>query len=203
MRGGFRIVTARPTPSCRSCANRSSPSCKTRRTFGSTRWAMGNGSAPRRRLIGSRRTVACATRPGPAGSFTNRVMAERRFTTGAWNSPPPASCCKVNCCSSAGTRQAIARYLPKLERCAAFIETRRDPTNNLFLAGPAGNLLAPSYAGWRRPDGTYDKAYLTGLSITYLAALDRLIELEKLAGRPEQAQRYSDLRASAKQGFSN
>lgn len=97
--------------------------------------------------------------------------------------------------------QAIARYLPKLERCAAFIETRRDPTNHLFLAGPAGNLLAPSYAGWHRPDGTYDKAYLTGLSITYLAALDRLVELEKLAGRPEQAQRFADLRASAKKGL--
>jgi len=94
--------------------------------------------------------------------------------------------------------KAIARYLPKLERGAAFIETRRDPTNNLFLAGPAGNLLAPSYAGWKRPDGTYDKAYLTGLSITYLAALDRIIELEKLAGRPAQATRYSGLRASAK-----
>ncbi len=97
--------------------------------------------------------------------------------------------------------QAIARYLPKLERCAAFIETRRDLTNNLFLAGPAGNLLAPSYAGWRRPDGTYDKAYLTGLSITYLAALDRLIELEKLAGRTGQAQRFAGLRALAKQGL--
>lgn len=96
---------------------------------------------------------------------------------------------------------ALARYLPKLERCAAFIETRRDPQNNLFFAGPAGNLLAPSYAGWRRSDGTYDKAYLTGLSITYLAALDRLIELEKLAGRPEYAQRYAALRASAKDGL--
>ena len=73
-----------------------------------------------------------------------------------------------------------------LERCANFIETRRDPENNLFLAGPAGNLLAPSYAGWKQPDGTYDKAYLAGLSITYIAALDRLIELEKLAGRDRE-----------------
>lgn len=97
--------------------------------------------------------------------------------------------------------QAIARYLPKLERSAAFIETRRDATNNLFLVGPAGNLLAPSYAGWRRPDGTYDKAYLTGLSITYLAALDRLVELEKLAGRTQPAQRFAGLRTSAKQGL--
>lgn len=87
--------------------------------------------------------------------------------------------------------EAIGRYLPKLERCAQFIESRRDPTNDLFLAGPAGNLLAPSYAGWKRPDGSYGQAYLTGLSVTYIAALDRLIELEKLAGRTAQAERQT------------
>jgi hypothetical protein len=97
--------------------------------------------------------------------------------------------------------EAIGRYLPRLERCAAFIETRRDPTNNLFLAGPAGNLLAPSYAGWHRPDGTYGQAYLTGLSITYITALERLIELEKLAGRRDQARRFASLQASAKQAL--
>jgi hypothetical protein len=93
---------------------------------------------------------------------------------------------------------AIAHYLPKLERCANFIETRRNPTNNLFYAGPAGNLLAPSFAGWKRPDGTYDKAYLTGLSVTYIAALDRLIELEKLAGRAPQAQLQTQHRDTAR-----
>ncbi len=97
--------------------------------------------------------------------------------------------------------QAIAHYLPKLERCANFIETRRDPTNNLFLAGPAANLLAPSYAGCKKPDGTYGKAYLTGLSVTYIAALDRLIELEKLAGHPEQARLLVVRRDSAKKGL--
>ena len=97
--------------------------------------------------------------------------------------------------------KAIAHYLPLLERSANFIETRRDPTNNLFLAGPAGNLLAPSYAGWHRPDGTYDKAYLTGLSVTYIAALDRLIELEKLAGRKEQAALYTQRRDLARRGL--
>ena len=76
---------------------------------------------------------------------------------------------------------AIAHYLPRLERCANFIESRRDPKTGLFLAGPAGNLLAPSFAGYKKPDGTYGKACLTGLSITYIAALDRLIELEKMA----------------------
>ncbi len=97
--------------------------------------------------------------------------------------------------------QAIGRYLPKLERCANFIETRRDPTNNLFLAGPAGNLLAPSFAGWKKPDGTYGKAYLAGLSVTYIAALERLAELEKLAGRAEQSKLQSDRRDSAKRGL--
>ena len=96
---------------------------------------------------------------------------------------------------------AIAKYLPKLERCASFIETRRDPTNNLFLAGPAANLLAPSFAGWKKPDGTYGKAYLTGLSVTYIAALDRLTELEKLAGRPEQAKLHAQRRDSARRGL--
>jgi hypothetical protein len=97
--------------------------------------------------------------------------------------------------------QAIARYLPRLERCANFIETRRDPTNNLFLAGPAGNLLAPSFAGWKKPDGTYGKAYHAGLSVTYIAALDRLIELEKLARRTEQVRLQSLRRDSAKKGL--
>lgn len=93
---------------------------------------------------------------------------------------------------------SIARNLPRLERCAAFIETRRDPANDLFLAGPAANLLAPSYAGWKRPDGTYGPAYLAGLSVTYVAALDRLIEVEKLAGRTGQADAYTRQRDSAK-----
>src|SRR5439155_21281650 len=96
---------------------------------------------------------------------------------------------------------AIGCYWPKLERCAAFIETRRDRANNRFLAGPAGNLLAPSFAGWHRPDGSYGQAYLTGLSITYIAALERLLELEKIAGRPEKARPFAALRASAKQAL--
>ncbi len=97
--------------------------------------------------------------------------------------------------------EAIARYLPRLERCAEFIESRRDPTNNLFLAGPAGNLLAPSYAGWKRPDGTYGMAYLAGLSITYIAALDRLIDLEKLAGNTRKARLYTGRRERAREGL--
>jgi hypothetical protein len=98
-------------------------------------------------------------------------------------------------------RAAIAHYLPLLERCANFLWSRRDPANNLFLAGPAGNLLAPSYAGYRKPDGTYDKAYLAGLSITTIAALDRLIELEKLMGREATAAELTRRRDLARQGL--
>jgi hypothetical protein len=95
---------------------------------------------------------------------------------------------------------AILKYLPKLERSLNFIETRRD-TNDLFLAGPAGNLLAPSYAVWKKTDGTYGKAYLAGLSVNYIAALDRVIELEKLARYPNSAKLLTKRRDSAKQGL--
>ena len=78
--------------------------------------------------------------------------------------------------------KSIAYYLPKMERACNFIEKARDPKNNLFLVGPACNLLAPSYGGVLLPDGTYGKGYLAGVSINYLAALDRMVELYKLTG---------------------
>jgi len=96
---------------------------------------------------------------------------------------------------------AIEKYLPKLERCAEFLDTRRDPKNNLYLAGPAGNLLAPSFGGYKKPDGTYGMAYLTGLSITTIGAMDRLIELEKLAGREEKVEIYRRRRALSFEGL--
>jgi len=82
--------------------------------------------------------------------------------------------------------KALEHYLPKMERACNFIEKSRDPQNNLFLVGPACNLLAPSYGGVRLPDGTFGKSYLTGLSITYLAALDRMAELYKFNGDKEK-----------------
>ena len=97
--------------------------------------------------------------------------------------------------------KAIGHYLPMLRRSANFIETRRDPKNNLFLAGPAGDLLAPDYAGWKKPDGTYGEAYLAGLSITYIAALDRLIELERLAGNSQNVKLYSERRELTRKGL--
>ena len=87
-------------------------------------------------------------------------------------------------------KEAIAYYLPKMQRACDFIERTRDKTNNLFLVGPACNLLAPSYGGIKQPDGSFGKGYLAGLSITYLAALDRMVELYKLVENKDQLKEY-------------
>ena len=81
-------------------------------------------------------------------------------------------------------RKAIDQYLPKMERACDFIEKARDPSNNLFLVGPACNLLAPSYGGVKMADGTFGKGYLAGVTVTYLAALDRMVELYRLIRDP-------------------
>ncbi len=89
-------------------------------------------------------------------------------------------------------KKACDIYLPKMEKACEFIEKTRDPKNNLFLVGPACNLLAPSYGGVRLPDGTFGKGYLSGLSITYLAALDRMVELYKFTGEKEKLAIYEN-----------
>jgi hypothetical protein len=87
-------------------------------------------------------------------------------------------------------REAAARYLPKMERACDSIERTRDPKNNLFLVGPACNLLAPSYGGVKQSNGAFGKGYLAGLSITYLAALDRMIELYRFTGDQDKLAEY-------------
>jgi hypothetical protein len=97
--------------------------------------------------------------------------------------------------------QALARYFPKMERACEFIEKARDPKNNLFLVGPACNLLAPSYGGVKQPDGSFGKGYLAGLSITYLAALDRIVELYKLAGDKAKLAQYEHRQTITRQSL--
>lgn len=99
-------------------------------------------------------------------------------------------------------KKAIAYYLPKMERACDFIEKTRDPKNNLFLVGPACNLLAPSYGGVRQPDGTFGKGYLAGLSVSYLAAVDRMVELYKLVGNKEMADIYTQRQNITRQSLS-
>ena len=69
---------------------------------------------------------------------------------------------------------AIRHYRPLLLRGANLIESRRDTTTNMFLVGVAANLLAPSFGGWRLPNGRRAHAYMCGISVTYVAALNRL-----------------------------
>lgn len=96
---------------------------------------------------------------------------------------------------------AISHYLPKLDLACEFIERTRDPENGLFLVGPASNLLAPSYGGVRQPDGTFGKGYLAGVSVTYLAACDRMIELFRLTGDRTKAALYESRREATRRSL--
>jgi hypothetical protein len=77
---------------------------------------------------------------------------------------------------------AIAEFLPISLRTANLIEGRRDPATGMqtFLSGPSSNLLAPSFGGWKLDNGRHAWSYLTGVSVTYSAALIRLVELCQL-----------------------
>ncbi len=91
--------------------------------------------------------------------------------------------------------EQVQKYLPLMERTCAFIERTRDPINDLFLVGPASNLLAPSYGGsFDETTGTVGKGYLTGLSVTYAGALKLLVEVCKLAKENEKAAYYDELK---------
>jgi len=99
--------------------------------------------------------------------------------------------------------QDIDHYLPLLEKSVEFIQSRYDPNTGCFLVGAAGNLLAPSYAGCKQKDGTFSKAYLAEISVNYIAALDRVIELEKMVSNKEKIERYSGYRDNARAGLKN
>lgn len=100
-------------------------------------------------------------------------------------------------------KASIDRYLPLLEQCVGFIDSRRDSVKNIFLVGTAGNLLAPSYngSGKQLPDGSFEKSYLAEISINFMAGLNRMIELEKMAGRTEMVSRYRRLLEKVRDGL--
>lgn len=98
---------------------------------------------------------------------------------------------------------AFALYLPLFNRTLNLIESRRNATLNLFYSGDASNLLAPSYGAWLLPNGSRVPAFLTGMSVSYIAALDRVIEIETLAGGPwtQQAVLHTARRDAALEGL--
>lgn len=76
-------------------------------------------------------------------------------------------------------QEAIAHYIPLMKRSMEHIELTR-AENGLFLVGPASNLLAPAYGG--SDDPVMGKSYLSGLAVTYGAALKKFAEVAKIAG---------------------
>ena len=91
-----------------------------------------------------------------------------------------------------GIRERLGHFV----RASNLLETRRDPATGMetFLSGPSSNLLAPSFGGWKQDNGRAAWSYLTGLSITSTAALNRMIvecallvnetDLAKILGQP-------------------
>jgi hypothetical protein len=79
-------------------------------------------------------------------------------------------------------RTGIAHFLPLFLRTCSMLEGRRHAATGYttFLTGPGSNLLAPSFGGG--PNGSW--SYLSGVSVTYTAALNRLIELARLVSHP-------------------
>eukprot|EP00039_Didymoeca_costata_P016898 m.307959 g.307959 ORF g.307959 m.307959 type:complete len:943 (-) comp16467_c0_seq2:162-2990(-) len=78
----------------------------------------------------------------------------------------------------------IHHFLPLFMRTSEMLENRRDPATSYktFLTGPSSNLLAPSFGGAEEGSGFGGWAYLTGVSVTYTAALSRMYECAMLVG---------------------
>lgn len=79
-------------------------------------------------------------------------------------------------------KTGIAHFMPLFLRTCEMLEGRRHAQTGYttFLTGPGSNLLAPSFGGG--PNGSW--SYLSGVSVTYTAALNRLIELARLVAHP-------------------
>jgi len=96
---------------------------------------------------------------------------------------------------------AARARLPELKRVAAFIDSRRDPETNLIKGGHNSNLLAPSFRGARKADGTYELGYLTELSVNYVVGLERLAEVCLLCGEAEAAGHYRMTASKVRHGL--
>lgn len=100
---------------------------------------------------------------------------------------------------------AITDFLPLSLRTSNLIEGRRDAATGMqtFLSGPSSNLLAPSFGGWQLDNGRHAWSYMTGVSVTYSAALIKLVELCKLAGDATLESLYAARLALNLKGLAN
>lgn len=98
---------------------------------------------------------------------------------------------------------AAADYLPLFLRTSNMLEARRDPATSYstFLTGPSSNLLAPSFGGASVGQGYGGWAALTGVQVTYIAALDRMTECARLVGDGSLVQLFQRRRALTADGL--
>ena len=87
----------------------------------------------------------------------------------------------------------IVEFIPQALRASNLIEGRRDPASGYkaFLSGASSNLLAPSFGGWKLDNGRIAWSWMTGISVTYAAALQRLVQLTKLVADTQMEQIFS------------
>jgi len=76
-----------------------------------------------------------------------------------------------------------------------------DPKNNLFWPGPAGNLLAPSYAGWKRPMELTTRHTWPGFPSPTSLRSTGWRSFEALAGAKNKADLYRNRRDLARKGL--
>ena len=99
----------------------------------------------------------------------------------------------------AHNKTGVKHFLPLFMRTSGMLEQRRDPRtqNTTFLTGVGSNLLAPSFGGG--PNGSM--SHLTGVSVTYAAALDRVIECALLVEDKDTAAELAVRKALTMEGL--
>ena len=146
--------------------------------------------------------VAWATAVFPAASPTGRATATVKIHDWFYEATAAGVVMQAEILLASRDRKAMTHYLPKWTGPATSSKATRDPKNQSFSRGPGCNLLAPSYGGVKQPDGTFGKGYLAGLSITYLAAIDRMVELYKLAGDRAKLTEFEHRQKITRESFS-
>ena len=80
--------------------------------------------------------------------------------------------------------------LPKIEKCLAFILSRKDPATGLLQVGPAGTFIERAYGATYRSKGVTEYGLPSGAAVNTIQALRLAAEVEEYASRPQQAAFY-------------